>query len=189
MARSTGERQFRFDLEYAKRVLMERGEVMPMFVVHGDDTVVMLTPWHDDREKDHYRNLVRLMGVAEDASGITFIGEVWMRSVSRRDGETEQEFDKRSKMLPPSQAEDRIEAILIYTQHRDRDGSRINRSRLLEILRGANGKPSGTRDLAHDELLLPSPPLPEHRAMAKELVAFARDKMNHLHPIDLGGRA
>jgi hypothetical protein len=140
------DQQMRFDMEYAKRTILERGQMAPMFVMHTKTGLqVYLTPFADERAKVAVFRLIGLTVLAENAEGLTFMGEFWMRKLPAVPGETPAEARERSKQGPtPRDAEDRIEVVLIQTTYRDQaTGERHVINEMREILRGADGKVSG----------------------------------------------
>ena len=148
-ARGDWAKQLRFDMAFAEKTLLARGEVTAMFVVHAKDAGhVLVTPWADDEEKRRCRELVRLWCIAHDASALTFISEVWMRRMMRYPRETDAEFEARTHAVQPRDAEDRLEAVLVCICWRDEAGERQTLVEAREITRRANGKPDGLAPMA-----------------------------------------
>ncbi len=141
--------QHRYDYEFARSMILDQGEVAPMFVIHGADrTVVMLARWRTDDDKDRFVMAVRAVAVAEDAQCISFISEAWVRDVAPTPGETRDEAMRRAHQVPPSQAEDRKEIALVITEYRDRAGEICRRGTAGEIVRRyGDGKPSAVSKL------------------------------------------
>jgi hypothetical protein len=138
------QKQLRFDMQYAEKMLIDHGELSAMFVVHTKDAShVLLTPWRDDHEKAMCRHLARLWCIAHDAQALTFITEAWIRSLDQRPGETRAEFDARADAVQPRDAEDRREVVMVVIAYRDDAGERQIVFESREIQRRANGKPSG----------------------------------------------
>lgn len=137
-------KQLRFDMAFAEKVLLDRGEVSAMFIVHTKNGVhALVTPWKDDDEKAQCRRIVQLYCVAHDAVALTFITEAWVRSMAKAHGETDAEFDDRVSAVRPSQAEDRREVVMVVIAYRDAAGERKVLFESREIQRRANGKPCG----------------------------------------------
>jgi len=143
-ARGDWAKQLRFDMAFAEKTLIARGELTAMFVVHAKDAQhVLVTPWADDEEKRQFRDLVRLWCIAHDAHALTFISEVWLRRMMRHPRETEAEFEARRDAVQPRDAEDRLEAVLVCICWRDDAGERQALFETREITRRDNGKPDG----------------------------------------------
>ena len=172
-------KQQRLDVEFAKGILLAHGELAPMFVVHTPDKIEVLLapPWRDRDEKFPFYNLLKLRAAADGAIGMTFITEAWMRDVPLVAGETEAEHRVRAQAVPPSEAEDRMEVVMVMTTYRDADGKQ-DLTATLDIVRNAAGKViaaperkslPGTfqgpvRDILLDE------PVPEHlRPQVREM--------------------
>lgn len=136
-------KQNTWNVEFAKRELLERGEITPMFVLHTPSGLLPIVT--DMGDKQRIRAMVQLMCVAHDAMGLTFIGEAWMKYADENDaprpGETLAELEQR--IVPPSELERRIEVITVVTQFYTETGDRRVITSLREILRGADGKPTG----------------------------------------------
>jgi hypothetical protein len=165
-------KQVRFDIEFAKRMVLEQGSCITILVVHlpGDRRVVCTPP--PDLGKETVALYLRAYCAAHDAEGFAFISEAWMRNVPRRFGETEAEHDARIA-VPIRQAEDRVEIVMAQIVYRDGDARRTSHEER-EIMRDAMGKVTGFRPLdltgASEgrwvDVLLPEPPTREQRASA-----------------------
>jgi hypothetical protein len=150
--RTDWEKQLRFDMAYAEKVLLDHGELSAMFVVHTEDARhVLLTPWKDDHEKAMCRQAARLWCIAHDAIALTFITEAWILSLTRAHGETDAEFEARKDAVMPRDAEDRIEVVMVVIAYRDAAGERQTLFESREIERRANGKPGGLKAFASNK--------------------------------------
>jgi len=196
----TWEKQARMDFEHAKRVLLNDGAVMGMFVIHGaKESHVVGVPGFDDRVRAHLPQLLMLMCVMHDAQGISHIAEAWMAERPRLHGETEAEHFARANATVASEAEDRIEVVVTTTTWRDEAGEAHTIGHCGEIVRNPRGKPVSVqeRDAEGTEYggrwidLLPSRrPTEAERAMAREVFALAmRETGLGLQPVNSGGRA
>ena len=141
-------RQMRFDIEFAKRMLLDTGAVRPMFILHLPDAIkVIQTHWTSTEEKRTTQKLMALMAAADGAEAVVFIAEAWWRAVPQRPGETEAEHKARVEAVPPSEAEDRIEVVMIASSFRV-DGHKQSKAVALEIIRGASGRPRTLREIS-----------------------------------------
>lgn len=172
-------KQVRFDIEFAKRMVLEQGSCATILVVYRRGQPPIILQQSPDLGKDTVAGYLRALCVAEDAEGFAFISEAWMRIVTRRDSETQAEHDQRVYLVPPSEAEDRIEVVIAEIIYRDDDGERRTLHESREIIRDAAGKPSGFRSVQNVlggaversegrwvEVLSPEPPTVEERARA-----------------------
>jgi len=142
-------RQMRFDIEYAKRTLLERGQVAAMFVVHTRaGAQVYLTPLYSEATKRATYQLLHLTCIALNAEGLTFMSEAWLRKLPVMPGETQMEARQRASEGPmPRDAEDRIEVVMVQTAYRDAEtGERKILADMREITRGTDGKPTGLKE-------------------------------------------
>jgi hypothetical protein len=143
-ARGDWEKQVRFDMAFAERMLLKQGDVGRMFVMHAKDAQhVMAAPWKGNDEKARILTMVRAYCIAYDAEALSFISEAWIRHLDRAPGETEAEFRARSNAIRPSEAEDRREVVMVVIMYRDAAGERQIVSDTREITRRDNGKPDG----------------------------------------------
>jgi hypothetical protein len=168
-------KQVRFDIEFAKRMILEQGSCTTIMVLHlpGDRRLVCHPP--ADLGKETTSLYLRAYCAAHDAEGFAFISEAWMRNAPMRFGETEAEHHARIDAVSPAEAEDRIEVVMAQITYRDGDARR-SLGEMREILRDAKGKVTGFGTLSEldgrvaegrwTEVLLPEPPTAEQRASA-----------------------
>jgi hypothetical protein len=177
--------QLRYDAAFAQEALIKQGHIVPMFVVHTRDdgpNVVIAVPWKDDSDKTVALMTVKALCVAHDAVAISQIVEAWMRAAMP--GEREADYQN----LPPSKAENRREIVMCTVCWRDdATGARRGIHDMREIVRRANGRPSGLAPLDRAvagavepsegsledrmvELLPETRPTPQERAKAREVV-------------------
>jgi hypothetical protein len=127
---------------FARKMLLDRGEVAPFFVVYGRERIVpLIIP---ARDKDAQQMAVRIACVAEDASAVAYVGEAWTRSIMRLPGETDAEHHERATAVAPSEAEDRVEIVLANLDWRDAAGDQYCLTMSAEILRDVTGAVCGT---------------------------------------------
>lgn len=169
-------KQVRFDIEFAKRMILEQGSCTTIMIIHldADRRIVCAPP--KDLGKQTTALYLRLYCAAHDARAFAFISEAWMRDVPRRHGETEDEHEARIDAVSPAQAEDRVEVVMAQITYRVGDARR-SLGEMREILRDAAGKVTGFRTIAAldrrvaegrwTEVLLLEPPTAEERARAK----------------------
>jgi hypothetical protein len=143
-ARGDWIKQLRFDMAFAEKTLLQRGELGTMFVVHTKDAKhVVAGGWEDDDEKAAKLEMLRTYCIACDAEALTYISEAWTRHLSQMPSETKAEFQARVDAVLPRNAEDRREMVMVMIMYRDDAGQRQVVSDSREIQRRANGKPSG----------------------------------------------
>jgi hypothetical protein len=144
------------DLEIAEQALLESGRVMASFVIMTPRKRLMVAmPAENPREKAIYYGLLRLLCHAENAFAITQIAECWMRCEGFRGQETVEELAERAKKIRPSQAPDRLEAIIAATCYRGEDRKIMIAIGAREIVRGTDGRPTGTKPPSFPEDALP----------------------------------
>jgi hypothetical protein len=171
-------KQLRFDMEYAKRMLLEDGGVRPMFVLHTDDGIIPCPT--DMGDKGKIRAIISMLCLAYRAVGVTFIGEAWaMRPASpddhQRPGESWADWEART--VAPSESERRFEIVLVQSTFYDDAGEKAGLASMREIERGADGKPTGLApEITHTHGVKPEDAiqgptfniLPERRASPHE---------------------
>jgi hypothetical protein len=150
------QRQHRFDVDWAKRLLMTAGSVSPMFVIVAEagSTVFAVPDWSDAVREPVYM-LIALQAAAANAFGISFMSEAWLRTIAGRSGESRDEVERRANQVRPSEAEDRIEVISIQCIYRDGAGDKQSLLTHLEIERDyTTGEPTSTKLLSFGEGLI-----------------------------------
>jgi hypothetical protein len=174
------------DYEFCKRALMEYGEMRPLFVIHGPEhTALYPAMWQSPEDKDRAAMLVRCIGVIYNAQCISFLVEAWSRRVRQLPGETADQLNERAQAVAPSEAEDRIEIVMVSTDYRDDAGELQALMTSGEIQRGADGKPSSVTQFDIDseegpiryegrfaKLLPPTPPTDAQREFAREVLTL-----------------
>ena len=169
-------KQLRFDIEFAKRMVLEQGSCATILVVYPRGRASLVIRPSADLGKDTSARFLRILCTAIDAEAFAWISEAWMRRISQRFGETRDDVVARAYAVPPSEAEDRFEVVMAELIYRDDDGQRRCMADVREILRDATGKPVGFRDGVLDplarsegrwvEVLTAEPPTAEERARA-----------------------
>lgn len=169
-------RRFADDLLFAENMLLKRRALQPMFVLHAADTMYFVTAgFVDDREKRATYEAVKTMCVAHNIDAISVLCEAWMRSVTKRDDETDSEWEARAEAKRPSAAPDRVEIVAVTLTYRDA-GERRTLHSMRAIIRDNAGDPTrlgedfGDPEAATSgevaELLPIYPPPPEQRERA-----------------------
>lgn len=138
-------KQVEADMEFAEAMLIERGELMPLFVIHCDDgsTVPIGGSWTPTSKEDYY-SLISLLCVAYEAVGVVQMAEAWM--IKRPIDHPLHGKD----YAPPSQASDRIEIVSVTAIWRDKTG-RKTANLLREIVRDGEGKAVGLKPAEIEE--------------------------------------
>ena len=160
--------RFDHDLEHARTTLLQDGHVAPLFAVStATEVVPLLADFRTEDSKRASLMAARLLCIAEDAWMAMQRLEAWIVVGQPEDG------------VPPSQSERRKEVVLVSLA--GRVGGRVTRlSSVREILRGADGRPTGLAELDLPgqqgggdlggmayEILPPVAPTPEQRSMAR----------------------
>lgn len=145
--------QFKDDLAYAEKRLLEKGELTRMLGLHftdenGKRNLLMVPALvRNAEENQSFYKMIRLLTLAYNVEAIGHFTEAWMRSVARHDRETEAEYQARVEAVPPSQAEDRVEALMVILSYRQQDDIR-HIAKTQEILRDEQGKIVGFKLIA-----------------------------------------
>jgi hypothetical protein len=173
-------KQLRFDIEFAKRMVLEQGSCANILVVYTRGKAPMILQAPRDLTRDTVAGYLRAVCTAEDAEAFGFISEAWMRIVTRRDRETQAEHDQRAYAVAPSEAENRIEVVIAEIVWRDDDGARRTMHESREIVRDAKGEPVSFRPSPTPlgsgqvesegrwvDVLTPERPTVEERALAR----------------------
>ena len=190
--------QIEKDMEYCEERLLTDGGLYPLFLIHTKARLLVFpAPWRDESEKDRHYQMVALMCIAESAIGLTSMAEGWLVDAPvRRIGESEAEFDERFRSVDPHTSELRREVVTCQSSFFDRSGRKVGLMKTREIVRGADGKPSGLATLpGHGDavaqhngrihrLLPDAPPSHEDRAAAQ---AFLRQL--NTRTVRMGGDA
>lgn len=144
------------DLAIAEETLLNVGRVMPFFIIMAPQKRLLVsTPAEEPRAKAIYYGLVRLLCYAENAFGVTQVAEAWMRFEGWRDDQSIEENAARARSTPPSLAPDRREVLIAATCYRGDDRKLAVAPRVREIIRAADGKPTGTKPMPIPEGSIP----------------------------------
>lgn len=142
-------------LEWAANQLTKAdAELQPIITLYPDDETapseVIYAPFTTDAEEEALHTFLAVKGVALQTRAATHIAEAWVRSITRRPGESDAELQQRGEAVEPSKAEDRTEVVIITAVWRDRDWQRHVLVGTRQIERDALGVPSlgATRWLA-----------------------------------------
>lgn len=121
--RATGwAEQLKYDMEFARFILLKQGHVAPMFVIHAKGGAHVVGVQLGDREDKHrVYGILSIMCAALGATALTFIAEAWIRH-SIED------------------TEDKQEVVIVQTSYRD-DAGKHSVFEAREIVRGADGEP------------------------------------------------
>lgn len=135
------------DMDHAVKYLLAAGGISPLFVLHTSDGEMILfkASWQDPQSKDATLMMIRLVAVVYDAVAISLSLEGWWRSVVRQPGESSLEHHTRAYAVAPSEAEDRIEVVIVTLTYRDDAGERHPLGDAVEIVRDSDGKPTGVK--------------------------------------------
>ena len=124
------------DLEWSRKALIDKGEVVQMIVVHtrtnNSAIVVSIRP---GVTKDEACRFARHVCVAYNADAVTVMGEAWM--LRAKDGKPV------DLTVSPSESPDRIEVLAVSMSSRDDTGVISHRASYRPIERGADDKPTG----------------------------------------------
>jgi hypothetical protein len=176
-----------FNMEFAESRLIEAGDVRPMATVHGSDNTAHTIAMNmsDDAHKEQSLRFVRLLATAHDADAVSTIGEMWMRTMFPYHGESEAEYMARVDAVRPRDAEDRKEVVMCQLYYRDAAGSVRELSNSREIIRGADGKPTGLKPSEYPdaEVIFSEGPmtdlLPKRKPTAEQM-RYARQLIKRL---------
>ncbi len=142
-----------YDVEFATDTLIKSGSLSQQFIIHGRDGAVfpLVTPVFSQGDKRLIRDIVKIFCLAKDAAAVSVMGEAWVTTMPARSGEDlEQALQRAEKeQLPPSKSEVRTEQIFVAMVYYDESGTRQAMSALAEILRGPDGKVTGTSEVRH----------------------------------------
>ena len=114
----------------AHHSIRQTGAVPPTLLIHGIDGNVVLAPqsMDDEKSKDRFVLQARLACLAHGADATVFLSEAWMRMPAKAG----QSLDLS---IPPSEAPDRVEAIIIMGETRNGHYQKV-----LPMLRSEQGK-------------------------------------------------
>lgn len=181
-----------FDMDFAAKTLRDDGELRPMAVITdkaGMIHIVALDMSDDDMKEKSFR-YIRLLCVAHEADSLSMMGEMWMRSVKAYDGESPEDHKRRATSVRPREMPDRQEVVMVQCYYRNEAGDVREVSQAREIMRGADGKPTGlapppTHEVTASEgdmteLLPKRPPNAEKVRYAKEMLK----RFPHARPIE-----
>lgn len=174
--------RFDHDVRHAESVLLQDGQLAPMFAVTSGNgrLLPVMADFGSPEAKQACVTAVRLLCVAEDAVMAVHMTEAWLVVGDLALG------------VSPGQSDRRVEAVLVSINGRVGQGVKCLSS-VREILRGADGKPTGLRPLAlpggtrrsqvdlggpMSELLPPRLPTREQRLVARA----ALERMGVLKP-------
>jgi hypothetical protein len=162
-------KQAQFDFEWAKRTLLETGDVPAVYIMRSPTKVWMLPTDMDLETKDTVRQTVRMLCMARNVDSLTLIAEAWI-SPPPEEGDP---------FVLPSQSDRRQEVVVVATTFYDASGHRNGFVEVREILRGDDGKPIGLADgeQARNKDGISGPTyeiLPEERASAQDRMMAER---------------
>jgi hypothetical protein len=143
--------QLATDVDWAKSALMEHGQIMPIFIMHPEDSnndkMMFIVGFRSDEHKSAVFHLMQIVAMAIEAAGVTMITEGWMKQVHVHSGETRDEATRRGLAGgSPQQAEDRIEVLVITQVYRNEEGERAHMAGLYPMMRNAQNKLTGFGD-------------------------------------------
>jgi hypothetical protein len=177
------------DKQAAEQMLLHSGSIKPLFALHTDTALMLITgEWTDDDSHERLLQVVRIAAVAYNVTSISTLTEGWMWSVDLRPGESIKSARKR--------ANGRVEVLTINLEWRD-DEDRGSLVSVCNILRDKEGKIIGlgeeTEDNKDTEVLgkmvdlLPPEDVPEDvqviaQDMLKSLGVECAIVPVHIHP-------
>jgi len=167
------------DFQFAEKALKADGRLMPTFAIHTKTGIVIVgAAFESTRQKRQIHDLVRLMALAQEAEGVSALGEVWLAHEDAAPGETDEQLLARAR--PPTQREDRREAVSVMLNYRDPATGDVKAvSTLREIERDETGVTGLGAPMQNTDPTGPTAQLlTEHRPTEVQ-VAMAR----HLLPI------
>lgn len=129
-------KRFEADIEFAKNVMKEKGELRPMFLLFSEKNgTIPIFPmdFNTDAEKNMFCNMFRLAVVKYQAHAYTYLFEAWMVKRNAKD-----DIDKISGDNPVSAQPDKIEALIVSRNTPDN-----NEMFSCEIERDSEGKVTG----------------------------------------------
>lgn len=176
MTPSQFEARWRHDVDHAEKTLFKDGHVSPLFCVVGEDGQNHLIPasFGSAEEKARAYDLARLTAIAHDAELVMCRAEAWLVLGPMDQG------------ITPSQSDRRLEVVSVVISARV--GRRVvHRSSLREIVRSADARPVGLKDVALAkgatdaqgsmfELLPPVRPNTAQRALAGAMVQVMQER-------------
>lgn len=140
---ATARRQLASDLDFVDERMRTHGGVRMLLVyrsAHEPDVLKLLPAgWDGIDERDALIRIYRTLGIGLNARMVTMMSEAWLRSIARRHGESEAQQTKRAQAIMPSQAEDRIEVVIVSTAWRDDAGKTHLIASVREIVRDEAG--------------------------------------------------
>ena len=90
-----------------------------------------------------------LLCIEELAIGLTSMAEGWLvEAPVRRSGESEAEFDERFRSMATDTSDVRREVVTCQSSYDNPTGRKAGLMKTEEIVRGADGKPTGAGDTA-----------------------------------------
>ncbi len=162
---------FSHDVRHAESVLLQDGHLAPMFAATSGDgrLLPVMADFGSPEAKEACITAVRLLCIAKDAMMAVHMAEAWLVVGDLAPG------------VSPGQSDRRVEAVLVSID--GRIGGGVKRlSSVREILRGADGRPTGLHPLTlpggtrrsqvdlggpMSELLPPRLPTRERRLVAR----------------------
>ncbi len=139
------------DTTFALERLTDQGSLVPQFIVHSNDGEItpVVIPFHDAETKALMKRFMRLLCIAKEAIGVTFIHEAWMTTMPANPGESTEELERRAQQqVPPSMSDTKAEVVLLILLYYDENGRRRSVSKIGEIIRDESGAATGTKPMS-----------------------------------------
>ncbi|MBS7792459.1 hypothetical protein KTR66_20875 [Roseococcus sp. SDR] len=170
------EARWKHDLAHAEKTLIKDGHVSPLFIIVGADGTTRLLPasFVDDETKAKFMDLARLTAISVDAEMVLLRAESWVVLGQLPEG------------VSPSQSDRRVEVMSVAGSARVAKRI-VHRASLREIVRGADARPTGLKDIALPkgkvdtagpmfELLPPKRPDAGQQALAAAMVQVMQER-------------
>lgn len=153
---------------YANFCMRNSGRMSPTLFLIGAEGPLMFVPpsLADEREKDAFANVARLLCIAHAATSVVMALEAWMKLATPG--------EKLDIAEPPSEAIDRQEVVVLMGESRGEQKQKI-----LRIIRSGNGKFFGfnedtptmdTMEGRFAQILAPKAPSAENSQLARMML-------------------
>jgi hypothetical protein len=162
-----------FDRKFAETILLERGEILPMFVIHSAAAPLPVgIPLRNDEEKAY--DFMHALCIVHEADGLSMISEAWMRTLPPNP--SPEEIARGAANCP-----DRVEVVIVAQAWIDDNGAKQGCATVQTIVRDASGRVVGLDDREASpgttvqgvlfDILPDRPPTDTEKAEARALVA------------------
>jgi hypothetical protein len=143
--------QLNHDADWAKTMLLQQGEVRPVFVLHCDGIIKIISAeWSSTILKMIIMKLVAMQAALSYADAISFMAEAWQVVLKRRPGESQAAYNRRATSTRPNDATDREEVLTVSIVYRE-DGEKKHGFRSMKIMRNSAGKITDAPEYPEDQ--------------------------------------